>query len=261
MPKKISRKDRMNSNKIVCRSKKRISPNKRKNDEVRANSASSKKIKLSTAMKVEEDLQKHYRIIDFILVFSTISTLVKCVKCDGKVSFQSCKKEGLGFNIKVKCENCEQPCYVPSSERINSGVYDVNFRFAFVMRVLGLGLAGCNKFCGLMDLTSNFLSKPSYNLYMHKMCENIKNVASTFFASAVKEEKESICKANNLQDTSELTVSGDGTWKKRGFSSLFGVASLIGYYTGKVIDILVKSSYCHDCKTWESKLDTAEYEA
>lgn len=58
-----------------------------------------------------------------------------------------------------------------------------------------------------------------------------------------------------------MTVSGDGTWKKRGFSSLFGVASLIGYYTGKVVGILVKSLYCHSCKTWESKLDTAEYEA
>lgn len=48
--------------------------------------------------------------------------------------------------------------------------------------------------------------------------------------------------------------------EKRGFSSLFGVTSLIGYFTGKVLDIFVKSSYCHECKTWESKLDSAEYE-
>ncbi|GFR13320.1 hypothetical protein TNCT_78301 [Trichonephila clavata] len=32
----------------------------------------------------------------------------------------------------------------------------------------------------------------------------------------------------------KLTVSGDGTWKKKGFSSLFGASTLIGKYTGKV---------------------------
>ena len=68
------------------------------------------------------------------------------------------------------------------------------------------------------------------------------------------------CEENNTEDTSELTVSGDGTWKKRGFSSLYGVSSLIGHYTGKVLDICVKSSYCHDCKTWENKLDSAQYQ-
>ena len=57
-----------------------------------------------------------------------------------------------------------------------------------------------------------------------------------------------------------MTVSGDGTRKKRGFSSLYGVASIIGYHTGKVLDILVKSAFCHTCKFWENKLDTAEYE-
>jgi len=127
------------------------------------------------------------------------------------------------------------------------------------MRVLGLGLAGCEKFCGLMDLTSSFLSKSTYSEYVKKMCSNIQNVTQSFFSSAIKEEKEATCKQNNVEDTSELTVSGDGTWEKRGFSSLYGVTSLIGYYTGKVIDLCVKSAYCHNCKIWENKLDTAEY--
>ena len=51
-------------------------------------------------------------------------------------------------------------------------------------------------------------------------------------------------------------VSGDGTWHKRGFSSPFGVTSLIGYYTGKIIDVLVKSSYCKACEPWKDKKKT-----
>jgi len=88
--------------------------------------------------QVTEDLEKYYRIIDFLLVFSTIATLVKCVKCDGKINFHSTKKKGLGFNIKVSCESCKQITNVPSSARINSGVYEVNYRFVFVMRILAL---------------------------------------------------------------------------------------------------------------------------
>ncbi|XP_025261971.1 uncharacterized protein LOC105256709 [Camponotus floridanus] len=128
------------------------------------------------------------------------------------------------------------------------------------MRILGLGLAGCEKFCGLMDLSSSFLSRPTYNDYMKKMCSTVREVANRFFLSATKEEKAATAKEKKTEDADELTVSGDGTWKKRGFSSLFGVTSLIGYFTGKVLDIFVKSSYCHECKTWESKLDSAEYE-
>lgn len=236
------------------RSKRIVPPHKRQKDAVEAVSSSSRKISENTC--VEEDLQKHYRIVDFLLVFSTLATLVKCAECGEKISFQSCKKEGLGFNIKVTCEKC-QPRYVPSSERIESRIYEINYRFAFAMRVLGLGLAGCDKFCGLMDLASSFMAKSSYTSYINKMSKSIKNVTHAFFASAVKEEKEATSEENN---TEELTVSGDGSWKKRGFSSLYGVSSLIGHYTGKVIDILVKSSYCHCCEVWKRKLGTAEYE-
>lgn len=147
MPKKVNRADRKQSSSRLDRSKKKIPPHKRKNEEVIA-STSSKKIKVDTGKSVSEDFDKHYRIIDFMLVFSTISTLVKCVKCDGKVQLTSCKMEGLGFKIQVTCEKCKEPRYVPSSERINGNAYEINYRFAFVMRILGLGLAGCNKFCG-----------------------------------------------------------------------------------------------------------------
>ena len=86
-----------------------------------------------------------------------------------------------------------------------------------------------------------------------------RNSESIFFI-CYKRRKSSNSRREKTEDTDELTVSGDGTWKKRGFSSLFGVTSLIGHFTGKVLDIFAKSSYCHECKTWESKLDSAEYE-
>ncbi|KYM99964.1 hypothetical protein ALC62_09280 [Cyphomyrmex costatus] len=214
---------------------------------------------MTTEINVPEDGEKHYRIIDFLLIFTTLSTLVKCSKCDGKIEFQSCRMEGLGFEIQIKCDNCKMAVFIPSSEKIGR-MYEVNYRFTFVMRLLGLGLAGCDKFCGLMDLSSNFVSKSVYNLYIKNMCEKIQSVVKRLYSMAAAQEKNETCKENELQDTTNLTVSGDGMWQKRGFSSLYGVSSLIGYYTGKVLDICVKSGICQKCKIWESKLNTVEFE-
>lgn len=37
------------------------------------------------------------------------------------------------------------------------------------------------------------------------------------------------------------------------------MTSLIGYYSGKIIDIVIKSAYCKLCETWKKKLNTEEY--
>ena len=186
MPRKVSRKDRQSTKKFLCRPKKNLPPNKRKSNKII--STSSKKIKLNTSDSISEDLDKYNRIVDFPLVFSHLSKLVKCINCDGEIHFESCKKEGLGFNIKFVCKNCEAR-YIPSSKRINSNSYEINTRFTFVMRMLGFGLAGCNKFCGLMDLCSNFIAKGNYNRYVNEISISMKSTASRFLLSAINEEK------------------------------------------------------------------------
>lgn len=74
--------------------------------------------------------------------------------------------------------------------------------------------------------------------------------------NAVVEEKQ---KNLNAENSLGLTISGDGTWMKWGFSSLFGVLILIGYYSGKVTDFMVKSAYCKACETWEKFSLSVEY--
>ncbi|GBN88621.1 hypothetical protein AVEN_208310-1 [Araneus ventricosus] len=51
-----------------------------------------------------------------------------------------------------------------------------------------------------------------------------------------------------LTGSSDIMVSGDGTWKALGHSSLVGVCTVIGAESGKVIDIHVMSSYCKSCE-------------
>ena len=49
----------------------------------------------------------------------------------------------------------------------------------------------------------------------------------------------------------DASVSVDGTWQKRGFSSLDGVVAAISIDTGKVVDCEVMASYCKACKSIE----------
>ena len=73
---------------------------------------------------------------------------------------------------------------------------------------------------------------------------------------AVEKEKE-ICVQNGQIEG--ITFSGDGSWRKRGFSSLFEVTSLIGWHTGKIVDVEVKSKYCKACEYREAKSGPFEY--
>ena len=50
-----------------------------------------------------------------------------------------------------------------------------------------------------------------------------------------------------------ISVSYDGTWQKRGFTSLFGVGVCIDVLTGLVVDYCVLSKCCHACKLMDAK--------
>lgn len=68
---------------------------------------------------------------------------------------------------------------------------------------------------------------------------------NTVTEKAVKEEPEKNAENGNIEN--HLKVSGDASWKNRGFTSLHGATTLIGHYGGEVIDLIVKSAYCHSC--------------
>ena len=48
-------------------------------------------------------------------------------------------------------------------------------------------------------------------------------------------------------------------WEKREFSSLYGVTTIIVYYSGKVIDLIVKSSYCQAFIYFRHHTDNLDY--
>ena len=59
-------------------------------------------------------------------------------------------------------------------------------------------------------------------------------------------------------EVADVLVSCDGTWQKRGFTSLYGIVFIIAHETGKVLDYHVMSKECEGCRKWEGKDKTSQ---
>lgn len=201
------------------------------------------------------NLNVYYRVIEFFSVFSAISDIAVCRKCKKDLSFGQSGDRGLGFKISVKCK-CGT-LLINFGPTINNS-YEVNRRFVFAMRLLGVARQGLNMFCGIMDFGMG-LSQNAYDLIVQRIHESSKKVFDISCKEAIQEEM--AMNEQNERPILNLTVSGDGSWKKRGFSSLYGVTTLIANNTRKVIDLVVKSSYCQTCTYLKNHIDDPHYEA
>lgn len=215
-------------------------------------SASAKKLK-DCNEEFDVNSEFGYRIINFFAVFSVIAQHVKCKTCGSDIAFRERSPRGLGFKIVITCPKCPD-VDIPSSKFIRNA-YEINRRIVLAMRLIGIGLNGIEKFCAIMELP-----RPIFHSFYDKLVNTIaiatKAVRDASMKKAAQEEKE---KSQENGQADGITVSGDGSWRKRGFSSLFGVTSLIGWFSGKIIDVEVKSKYCKSCEHWKSKKGTIEF--
>lgn len=225
-------------------------------NEVEHASSSGKKLRQSGDCEITVNPTHGYRIINFVYVFSAISALVKCKVCGKDMAFNVKGEQGLGFKISVTC-SC-QSVEIDSCPKILNKSFEINRRLVFVMRLLGVGLQGINIFCGFMDFGQG-LSSSTYNACLENVWTAAKATCDVILRKAAEEEITKNATAG--YEPSHLTVSGDGTWSKRGFSSLFGAVTLIGKYSNKVLDLVVKSKFCSACNRWNGKKNTDGYQS
>jgi len=179
---------------------------------------------------------------------------VKCKNCNSDITFRERNPRGLGFKIVIACPNCPE-VVIPSSKYIRNA-YEINRRIVLAMRLVGVGLNGIMKFCAFMELP-----RPVFQSFYDKLVNMISIATSAVRDSSLKKAAQKEKKMTEEHGQSAgITVSGDGSWRKRGFSSLFGITSLIGWFSGQIVDVEVKSKYCKSCEQWKKKLDTCDYD-
>lgn len=218
-------------------------------------STSARKLKDSgDDYDIEVDNTISYCMLNFITVFTAISNAVVCKVCKSNVTFTESAKRGLGFKIIISCENCDKKD-VPNCPFVAKS-YEINRRIILAMRMLGVGLNGTMKFCAFMDLP-----RPIFQSFYDKVVKAI-STASKAVCDRSMNKAADLEKKRSIEEKQEhgISVSGDGTWRKRGFSSLFGLVTVIGWYSGKVIDYVVKCKYCKQCEHRKKESDTEEFQ-
>ncbi|GFS72064.1 uncharacterized protein TNCV_4213461 [Trichonephila clavipes] len=152
---------------------------------------------------------------------------------------------GLATELLICCEFCGliQPLLNTRFtntvvNKKDTKVYEVNTRLAYAMRSVGKGEAAAKVFCGVMNLPP-----PPKRFYesLHALNNATEKVAKVSMALAAAET----LSFNN--GNPNVPVAIDGTWQKRGHTSLNGVVTAVSVDTGKVIDaeILSRKCSCH----------------
>lgn len=244
------------------------------NHEVVYNSTSGKKLKLSSGIshqarpnnstKTAAEYNKctknpvGYRFIDVELLGVGLRNSLNCKFCGGDVFLIETNVRGLGSKLVIQCEQCEPSnigeFYTSKTIPKTNQAYEVNRRAVYAMRTVGVGLTGLKRFCGVMNMLPP-VGPTTYRLINSQIARATKMAGTESMKQAVFEE----VRATNTDSNTDITVSGDGTWMKRGHTSLMGVCSVIGANCSKVIDIDVLSSFCHGCSTWKGPKTGQEY--
>ncbi|GBM43821.1 hypothetical protein AVEN_170419-1 [Araneus ventricosus] len=97
-----------------------------------------------------------------------------------------------------------------------------------------------------MTLNLPFVTKSTFRSHELKLYEAVKFPSEENMQMSSKEVK-------NLKRSGSCGVSVDGTWQKRGYTSLNGCVSAISIDSGKVLDVEAISQYCEMCQKRNKK--------
>ena len=231
--------------------------------------ASTKKLKSITASitlpnTTAEDHTFHYLIIDSTILQTILDVVGRCPKCHCKdILFKNSatQKKGLSNFIHISCNACDFVYTTYSSKQVvREGIpgqnpFGINARAVVAFREIGKGHSAMESLFGFMNFLP-VMGKDSFSEMNKDISASYSKVAKGCMSEAAN-EVHSGADENLLCD---IAVSCDGTWQKRGFSSLLGAVTVISVETGKCLNYEVMSKKCSLCTLWESRKGTEAYE-
>ena len=129
--------------------------------------------------------------------------------------------------------------------------YDCNRRSVLAARAIGRGHAGLKKFCGVMNLPPP-VAVPNFQAHQRALFKSAVAVGKRSMLEAASEVRALNLHHDRLP-AQVTTVTFDGTWMRRGFTSLFGAFVCMDWTTGRALDLHVSTKYCHSCVSWKAR--------
>ncbi|GFU34567.1 uncharacterized protein TNCV_1992981 [Trichonephila clavipes] len=185
--------------------------------------------------------------------FFARSKVLNVCKHDSFIKLSEKYVRGLSSIFSIECKNYKALCSFRNSKMLGKRKKYSRNKQTFCIRNEDNWTGSCSNdnFCGVMDFPPPVAEK-SYNNIINKLQLCSKEVAEASMQNAALEEV-------TLTNSSDIIISGDGTWKIRGYSSRVGVCAVIGDKTGKCIDAEVRSSFCKGCDSWKRRKGSPAY--
>ena len=224
-------------------------------------SASAKKLKVINVSTQVETPECNI-FMNTTLIVKFMEKLCKCPECGDNINIvhEVAKKKGLAhfFNASCMSEICDWSEILSSSKTVDSKLggqkgYEINLRTYVAFREIGRGYKSMCAFFKLMNSPPPMDSK-SYRKLFTKLYRVYRESASYSINAAAGE----VIGTPDEDGVKNVRASFDGTWQRRGYSSLNGVVACIS--GGKVVDYEVLCKICHQCQYWKGKIGSAEYE-
>lgn len=197
---------------------------------------------------------KGNKIFNLSILASVFSSLC-CPNCFEKnICLYENSVFGLSSNMSIKCLNCNFIVPFATTEKLNKQS-SINLQFVCGMRVIGRGHSSAKKLCATLNM-------PCMTKRTYRLCERKLLVASTSMAK--DSMNEAALEVKNIKNCSnmpvmECGVSVDGTWQRRGHSSLNGCVAVLSINTGKLLDLEIMSKFCRICNRLKTSKSLVEH--
>ena len=128
-------------------------------------------------------------------------------------------------------------------------------------RLIGRGYSAASRLMSILDLDKT-VTKISWLNHMTTLCNVAEEIAEGSMKKATIGAKEYMVKNRVLKVPPEADlskrkmntgVSVDGSWGSRGWASKQGIVGICFEDTGKVLDVILKTSNCKVCKNLKHK--------
>ncbi|CAF4577882.1 unnamed protein product [Rotaria sp. Silwood2] len=193
----------------------------------------------------DSDEMDFYQVIHNSFLLELMGNTI-CIGCkeqwDGKMHIS------LYCSLAFTCEKCEHTIQINTSKMIPDTEHrDINIRVQLASflgtHLAGIGRAGVAKIFGAMNLAPPVKEDHYEEIDRKLLLPCIKKFQHESMQAAIYEAVD-----ENDGDPTALTVSGDGTWQRRGFKSIHGVAAVLSCNTTpKVLDVQRLSKKCLIC--------------
>lgn len=205
-------------------------------------SSSKKKIDLSMYDSFAEESTFRYNIVNLNFVNELLTEMCVCKLCHGSVKLFAKRVNGLLINIHLECEKCKIDKFKHNSDQLDyecdgksESFSDVNIRLVYALRSIGKGELEAKTLCGILNL-------PPPPTQYSKLTRILGSAAEKVCRTSMREAVDEAVRLN--ENERDIAVAFDGTWQKRGHTSLNGVVTATSVETGRVIDCEILSKFC-----------------